>query len=326
MLSTGNLLFFLIFYATIKVRFVNGFFEISMIWKGYDNMKIGRNDPCWCKSGKKYKQCHEASDEKLMLMKRHGAEVPAKKLIKTEAQLEGIRKAGLLNTAALDLVAEKICAGMSTDDINNLVHEFTIANGATPACLGYCGFPKSICTSVNDVICHGIPDAKEILKDGDIINVDITTILNGYYADASRMFCIGEVSEEAKKLIAVTKESVDLALKEVKPWGRLGDIGEVISKHVYANGYTVLRDIGGHGVGNDFHEDPYVCHIGTRGTGMVLMPGMVFTIEPMVNMGKEAFFQDAKNGWTIYTKDGSLSAQWEYTIAVTEDGYEILTH
>ena len=192
--------------------------------------------------------------------------------------------------------------------------------------MNYCGFPKSVCTSVNDVICHGIPSPDEILQDGDIINVDVTTILDGYYADASRMFCIGQVSDEAKKLVEVTKESVDLALAEVKPWGHLGDIGEVISKHVYAHGYTVLHDIGGHGVGNDFHEEPYVCHIGKKGTGMLLVPGMVFTIEPMVNEGEEDFFQDEENGWTIYTEDGSLSAQWEYTVAITEDGVEVITH
>ncbi|MGN0133631.1 MAG: type I methionyl aminopeptidase, partial [Anaerotignum sp.] len=254
-------------------------------------MKIGRNDPCWCGSGKKYKACHAAFDEKLDAYKAKRVPVPSHKLIKTQEQLEGIRKAGKLNTEILDMVAANIKAGMSTDDINTLVHNYTIEHGGIPAPLNYQGFPKSVCTSVNDVICHGIPDKNEILKDGDIINVDVTTILDGYYADASRMFLIGEVSDEARKLVEVTKESVDLALKEVKPWGRLGDIGAVISEYVYKHGYTVLRDIGGHGVGNDFHEDPYVCHIGKRGTGMLLVPGMVFTIEPMVNEGEEDFFK-----------------------------------
>ena len=289
-------------------------------------MKLGRNDACWCGSGKKYKACHAAFDDKLAQMKRAGKIVPSHKLIKTKEQLEGIRRAGKLNTEILDMVAANIKEGMSTDDINTLVHNYTIEHGGTPAPLGYQGFPKSCCTSVNDVVCHGIPDKNEILKNGDIINVDVTTILDGYYADASRMFCIGEVSEEAKKLIEVTKESVDLAVKELKPFCHLGDIGEIVSKHIYAHGYTVLHDIGGHGVGNDFHEDPYVCHIGKKGTGMVLVPGMVFTIEPMVNAGEEDFYQDADNGWTIYTEDGSLSAQWEYTVAITEDGVEIITH
>lgn len=289
-------------------------------------MKIGRNDPCWCGSGKKYKSCHAAFDEKLEAYKAKRIPVPSHKLIKTPAQLEGIRKAGKLNTAVLDMIAEKIKVGMSTAEINQLAHDYIVEHGGIPACLGYQGFPKSICTSVNDVICHGIPDENEVLQDGDIINVDVTTILDGYYADASRMFQIGEVSEAAKKLIAVTKESVDLALQEVKPWGRLGNIGAVISEHIHKHGYTVLKDIGGHGVGNDFHEDPYVCHVGKRDTGMLLVPGMVFTIEPMVNEGEEDFYQDEENGWTIYTEDGSLSAQWEYTVAVTEDGFEILTH
>ncbi len=289
-------------------------------------MKFGRNDSCWCGSGKKYKACHADFDAKLTDYKRRGVIVPKHKLLKTPAQLEGIRKAGKLNTEILDMVGENIRAGMSTEEINTLVHEYTVSHGGIPAPLNYNGFPKSVCTSVNDVICHGIPAADEVLKEGDIINVDVTTILDGFYADASRMFCIGEVSEEAKRLVEVTKESVDLALKEVKPWGFLGDIGAVISEYIYAHGYTVLHDIGGHGVGNEFHEDPYVCHIGKRGTGMLLVPGMVFTIEPMVNAGEEDFFQDADNGCTIYTEDGSLSAQWEYTVAVTEDGAEVLTH
>ena len=286
-------------------------------------MKIGRNDPCWCGSGKKYKACHAAFDDKLAEYKAKRVPVPSHKLIKTKEQLEGIRKAGELNTAVLDMIAEKICAGMSTEEINTLAHNYIVEHGGIPACLGYQGFPKSICTSVNDAICHGIPSEDEILKDGDIINVDVTTILDG---DASRMFMIGEVSDEAKKLVEVTKESVDLALQEVKPWGRLGNIGAVISEHVHKHGYTVLRDIGGHGVGNEFHEDPYVCHVGKRDTGMLLVPGMVFTIEPMVNEGEEDFFVDEENDWTVYTEDGTLSAQWEYTVAVTEDGFEILTH
>jgi len=289
-------------------------------------MKIGRNDACWCGSLKKYKACHATFDEKLEAYKANGVLVPPHALIKTPEQLEGIRKAGAINTGALDLIAQKIFSGMSTEEIDTLAHDFIVSHGGIPACLGYNGFPKSVCTSVNDVICHGIPSKDEILQDGDIINVDITTILNGYYADASRMFCIGEVSKDAKKLVDVTKESVDLALKAAKPWGRLGDIGAVISEYIYAHKYSVLRDIGGHGVGNDFHEDPYVCHIGKRNTGMLLVPGMVFTIEPMVNLGNEDFFQDADNGWTIYTEDGSLSAQWEYTVAILEDGIEIITH
>jgi methionyl aminopeptidase len=288
-------------------------------------MKIGRNDPCWCGSKKKYKACHIAFDEKINSYAQKGFPVPSHAILKTPAQIEGIRESGKINTAILDMVAEKIHAGMSTEEINTLVHEFTIAHNAIPATLNYKGYPKSVCTSINNEVCHGIPDANRILKNGDIINVDVTTIYNGYYADASRMFCIGEVSPEAKKLVDVTKECLELGLKAVKPWGFLGDIGAVIQAHAEKHGYSVVENIGGHGVGLSFHEEPYVCHIGKPNTGMLLVPGMVFTIEPMINAGTSEVYEDADNGWTIYTDDGSLSAQWEYTVAVTEDGAEILT-
>lgn len=286
--------------------------------------KIGRNDPCWCGSEKKYKSCHLAFDRKIENFAIKGDEVPEHYMIKTPAQIEGIRQAGRINNQILDLVDEMIKPGISTEEINTLVHENTIRLGGIPAPLNFEGYPKSVCTSINEVVCHGIPDPKRILQDGDIINVDVTTIVNGYYADASRMYCIGKVSQEAEKLVRVTKESVDLALKEAQAWGHLGDIGAAISEHIYANGFTVVREIGGHGVGLRFHEEPWVSHIGTRGTDMLLVPGMIFTIEPMVNAGDEDVFQDETDGWTIYTKDKSLSAQWEYTILITEEGPEIL--
>lgn len=288
-------------------------------------MKLGRNDLCWCGSHKKYKSCHLTFDEKIESYAQKGVRIPSHKIIKTPAQIEGIRESGKINTAILDLVAEKIHEGMSTEEINTLVHEFTISHNAIPATLNYHGFSKSACTSINDEVCHGIPDKNRILKNGDIINVDVTTIYNGYYADASRMFCIGDVSDKAKKLVTVTKECLDLGLQAVKPWGFLGDIGAVIQEHASRNGYSVVENIGGHGVGIEFHEEPYVCHIGKPNTGMLLVPGMVFTIEPMINAGSSGVYEDADNGWTIYTDDGSLSAQWEYTIAVTEEGTEILT-
>lgn len=288
---------------------------------------LSRNDKCWCKSGMKYKQCHAEFDDKIKHFKRQGFEVPSRDIIKNNEQIEGIRKAGVLNNRILDLVAENIKIGMNTEEINTLVHDFTIKNGAIPAPLNYHGFPKSTCTSINDVVCHGIPSADDVIKDGDIINVDVTTILDGYYADASRMFLMGDVSEENKKLVAVTKEALDLGLRAVKPWGFLGDVGAVISEHAEKkHGYHIVHEIGGHGVGIDFHEDPYVCHVGTRGTGMLLVPGMIFTIEPMINIGTRHFFTDKENGWTIRTKDGSMSAQWEYTILVTETGAEILAN
>lgn len=286
--------------------------------------KIGRNDPCWCGRGAKYKNCHLAFDQKLENYAIMGVEVPERNMIKLPDQIEGIRHAGVINNQILDLVDEFIKPGISTEDINTLVHENTIKLGGIPAPLNFEGYPKSVCTSVNEVVCHGIPDPGRILREGDIINVDVTTIVNGYYADASRMYCIGKVSPEAEKLVRVAKESLELGLKEARAWSHLGNVGAAISEHVYANGYTVVREIGGHGVGLDFHEEPWVSHIGTRGTDMLLVPGMIFTIEPMINAGNADVIHDEEDGWTVSTKDGSLSAQWEYTILITEDGPEVL--
>lgn len=287
-------------------------------------MHLNPNDLCWCKSGKCYKDCHFEFDRKLNKMKNYKTQIPPHELIKTKEDIEGIKKAAVINNAVLDLVEKEIHVGMSTEEINTLVHNKTIEMGGIPAPLGYEGFPKSVCTSINDEVCHGIPDSKRILKDGDIINVDCTTILNGYYADASRMFLIGNVSDEAKRLVQVAKESIDLVVKNLKPYSQVGDLGYMISKYCHNNGYTVVREVGGHGVGNDFHEEPFIAHVGKKGEGMVLAPGMVFTIEPMVNEGARQVYLDAINNWTIYTADGSLSAQWEYTVLMTEEGLEIL--
>lgn len=284
---------------------------------------LNRNAPCWCGSGKKYKHCHEAFDRKLSVYKAQRQQVPGHELIKSEEDLKWIREAAKINNGALDLVAEKIAPGMTTDEINTLVHNYTVEHGGIPAPLGYEGFPKSCCTSVNEEICHGIPDGR-VLKEGDIVNVDCTTIVNGHYADASRMFCIGKVSDAARKLVDVTKECLEAGVAAVKPWGHLGDIGAAIAEIAHKHGYSVVVDYGGHGVGNDFHEEPFVRHVGRKGTGMVLAPGMVFTIEPMINQGTAKLFIDADNGWTSYTEDGKLSAQWEHTLAVTEDGIEII--
>lgn len=257
---------------------------------------------------------------------KKGIATPTKEMIKTKEQIEGIKKAGIINTMVLDYVSENIHVGMTTEDINTLVHTKTLELGGTPAPLNYQGFPKSVCTSINDQVCHGIPSSDVILKDGDIINVDCTTIVDGYYADASRMFLIGNVSEKHKKLVNVTKECLDLAVASLKPFGRLGDIGYAIETHAKKNGYSVVRNIGGHGVGIEFHEDPFIYHFGKKNTGMVLFPGMIFTIEPMINEGTSKVFLDAQNEWTIYTWDGGYSAQYEYTVLITEDGVEILTH
>lgn len=282
-----------------------------------------RNEPCWCGSGKKYKKCHEAFDRKMEQLKAGRAILPKRSLIKNEEDLKWIREAGKINSGALDLVAEKIHAGMTTDEINTLVHNYTIEHGGIPAPLNYEGFPKSCCTSVNDQICHGIPD-DYVLEEGDIINVDCTTIYHGHYADSSRMFCIGEVSEAAKKLVEVTKEALEAGIAAVKPWGHFGDIGAAVQEVAHRNGYSVVTDFCGHGVGNGFHEEPYVHHVGRAGTGMVIAPGMVFTIEPMINEGVASLYIDADNDWTSYTDDGKLSAQWEKTIIVHDDGIEIV--
>ena len=264
-------------------------------------------------------------EEKLKLYRREGHIVPPRKIIKNAEQIEGIRESAKINTAVLDHVAANIRMGMSTDDINTLVYDFTVAHGAIPAPLNYEGFPKSVCTSINEEVCHGIPSKDIILQDGDIINVDVSTIYNGYFSDASRMFMIGNVSEAKRRLVQVTKECLEKGIEAAKPWGFLGDVGAVIQAHAEKNGYTVVREFCGHGVGLKFHEIPEVEHVGRKGTGMLLVPGMIFTIEPMINMGKADIFIDEENDWTVITEDEQPSAQWENSILITETGVEILT-
>lgn len=284
-----------------------------------------RNEACWCGSGKKYKKCHMAMDEKLMILEEQGDIVPTRDIIKTPAQIEEIRKSADLNTAVLDHVAAHIHAGMSTAEIDKLVYDYTTEHGGIPAPLGYEGFPCSVCTSINNEICHGIPDENIILEEGDIINVDVSTILNGYFSDASRMFKIGTVSERAERIVKVTEECVELGLAQAKPWNHLGDIADAINSHAQANGYSVVEDIGGHGIGLEFHEDPFVSYVTPKGSEMVLVPGMIFTIEPMINEGSPDFFVDEENEWTVYTEDDGLSAQIEYMVLITEDGAEVLS-
>ncbi len=284
-----------------------------------------RNELCWCGSGKKYKKCHMPIDEKIARLAAQGHITPDRSILKTPEQIEAIRKSAALNTAILDHVAMHIKAGISTADIDKMVYDYTTQHGGIPAPLGYEGFPKSVCTSINNEICHGIPDEHIILQEGDIINVDVSTILDGYYSDASRMFAIGEISERAKKLLKVTEECVELGLAAAKPWGHLGDIADAINQHAQKNGYSVVEDIGGHGIGLEFHEEPFVSYVTPKGTEMVLVPGMMFTIEPMINEGSPDFFVDEDNGWTIYTEDNGLSAQIEYMVLVTETGVEVLT-
>ncbi len=289
------------------------------------NAKFERNAPCWCGSGKKYKNCHESFDEKLRSYALKGAIVPDRGLIKTPEQIRGIKESAKVNIAVLDEVASRIREGMTTEEIDEIVYDVTVKSGAIPAPLHYEGFPKSVCTSINEEVCHGIPAPDRVLKDGDIINVDVSTILNGFFSDSSRMFLIGNVSEEKKKLVQVTKECVDIGISMVKPWTFLGDMGDAVHRHALENGYSVVREIGGHGCGLEFHEDPYVSYVSRPGTEMLMVPGMCFTIEPMVNMGTDKIYQDEENGWTIYTDDGKPSAQWEVQVVVTEDGCEVVT-
>ena len=288
--------------------------------------RLKPTDPCWCGCGEEYRKCHFDFDKKIETFRKKHVKVPNHKLIKTPAQIDAIKKSAEVNIAVLDKVSEVICEGMSTEEINEVVHSETIKRGAIPAPLNYNGFPKSVCTSVNDVVCHGIPSKDEILKNGDIINVDCSTILDGYFSDSSRMFMIGDVSYERKKLVEVTKECVELGIKAVKPWHFLGDVADVINKHAKANKFSVVREIGGHGVGLEFHEDPFVSYVIRKGTGMLMVPGMMFTIEPMVNEGFPDVFTDIENGWTVMTKDRRDSAQWEVQVLVTEDGCEIISY
>ena len=264
-------------------------------------------------------------DKKILYLQNKGHLVPSRKLIKTEEQIEGIRRSGVVNSGILDLVGKEIKAGMSTAAIDKLVYDYTVDHGAIPAPLNFEGFPKSVCTSINEVVCHGIPSEKEILKEGDIINVDVSTILDGYYSDASRMFMIGRVSPEKEKLVRVAKECLEIGMKAAKPFGFVGDIGHALQKHAEKNGFSVVRDLCGHGVGLEFHEEPEVTHFGRKGTGMLLVPGMVFTIEPMINMGTYRVYIAEEDGWTVITDDELPSAQWEHTFVMRENGLEILS-
>ncbi len=246
-------------------------------------------------------------------------------ILKTDKEIDTMKKSGRLASQVLDMISEHIRPGISTLQLDTLCHDFIIRHGAIPAPLNYKGFPKSICTSVNEVVCHGIPEAKKILKEGDIINVDITTILEGYHGDTSRTFLVGKVSKAAQKLVEVTKECLELGISAVKIGNRIGDIGAAIQAHAEKNGYSVVKEFVGHGIGKIFHEDPQIFHYGTKGKGTRLEAGMTFTIEPMINEGnwKTKILRD---GWTAITADGKLSAQFEHTLAIRNSGdVEILT-
>ena len=285
--------------------------------------KIGRNDPCPCGSGLKYKKCclgkaeTPQRDIETLYSSKYGIR------LKKDRDIEAIRKAGRLVLKTLDLVESEIKPGLVTEEINTLVHEFTVKNGAKPAPLNYRGFPKSVCVSANEIICHGIPGDR-VLEDGDIVNVDITSILDGYYADANKTFFVGTPDADARKIVAVARECLRRGMGMIKPGNTIGDIGWAIQTHAEAQGCSVVREFVGHGVGFDFHESPQVPHFGRKGAGITLIPGMVFTVEPMINLGqKELKILD--DNWTAVTKDGSLSAQFEQTVLVTENGMKSLT-
>jgi methionyl aminopeptidase len=286
-------------------------------------VKVGRNDPCPCGSGHKYKKCclgkavSEPKDPGAMYAQKNKIQ------LKSDADIKGIRKAGRLVLDTLDLVEFKIRSGMKTDDINVIVHEFTIKNGAQPAPLNYRGFPKSVCVSINEVVCHGIP-GNRILEDGDIVNVDVTSILDGYYADANKTFFVGMPGPDARKIVAVARQCLKRGIAEVKPGNTVGDIGWAIQSYAEGQGCSVVRDFVGHGVGLEFHESPQIPHFGQKGQGIRLIPGMVFTIEPMINLGNSDL-KILEDNWTAVTRDGSLSAQFEQTLWVTDSGFESLT-
>ena len=265
-------------------------------------------------------------DKKILAAQRAGHMVPSRRLIKNAEQIEGIKRSGLINTAVLDMVAKEIKEGMSTAALDKLIYDFTVSHGAIPAPLNYEGFPCSSCISIDDVVCHGIPSERTIFKPGDIVNVDVSTILDGYYSDASRMFVIGETTDEKQRLVDVTKECLNIGIDAAKPYSYVGDIGFAVQCHAQLNGYSVVRELCGHGVGLEFHEEPEVAHYGKPKTGMLLVPGMVFTIEPMINMGRREVHFSREDGWTVTTRDGLPSAQWEHTLLMTEEGVEIITY
>ncbi|GFI48509.1 methionine aminopeptidase [Lachnospiraceae bacterium] len=287
--------------------------------------KIGRNDRCWCGSGKKYKTCHMAFDEKIHRYELEGHMVPQRGMLKSREQIQGIRESSVVNIAVLDAVDKIMAPGINTQMIDDVVCQVTASMGGIPAPLNYEGYPKSVCTSINQVVCHGIPSKDVVLQEGDIVNVDVSTLYKGYYSDSSRMYCIGKVSPEKEKLVRVARECMEKGIAMVKPWGFLGDMSQAVNDYAKQNGYSVVVDIGGHGIGLEFHEEPFVSYVAKAGTEMLLVPGFVFTIEPMVNMGTNEIYVDEEDNWTVYTADGKPSAQWEVTVAVTEEGCEVLT-
>lgn len=265
-------------------------------------------------------------NERIRCYEERGYMVPEPEMVRTEEEIQGIRESSRINIAVLDAVGEIIAPGITTEEIDRLVYTKTRELGGSPASLGYDGYEKSVCTSVNSQVCHGIPSPSVVLQEGDVVNVDVSTVFRGYFSDSSRMFCVGKVSDEAARLVETARECVRAGIDHVRPWTCLGDMADAIQRCASAQGYHVVSEMGGHGIGLEFHAEPFVSYTAPRGTEMLMVPGMVFTIEPMINQGTAEIIPDPENGWTFYTADGSLSAQWEVTVAVTEDGCEVLTY
>lgn len=285
---------------------------------------LSRNEPCWCGSGKKYKQCHLQFDSKLLDWDKQGYPTPPPLLIKNQEIIAGIERSAVITTGILDMLTTEVKEGVTTAHIDKLVYDYTRDHGGIPAPLNYNGYEYSSCTSINDVICHGMPNKNTVLKDGDIVNVDISTILDGYFSDSSRMYMIGNVNEKAKKLVDETYQCMMIGIEAIQPFRPINDIGTAIETYAKSKGYSVVRDLGGHGIGLEFHENPHINHFMTSEKGMIMAPGMVFTVEPMINE-KGYDTETLDDGWTVMTVDKGLSAQWEHTILVTENGYRILT-
>lgn len=287
------------------------------------SIKIGRNEPCPCGSGKKYKRCcmNAQTPKPVNLEKLYRQKYDIR--LKQPHDVEGIREAGRLVIETLDLLEKHIDIGVTTGELDAIAHDFAMRHNAIPAPLNYRGFPKSICTSVNEVICHGIPGDRK-LKNGDIINVDVTHRYKGYYADANKMYFVGTPGPEAKKIVSVAAMCLKAGMEMLKPGNTIGDIGWAIQRYAESRGCSVVREFVGHGVGFEFHEPPHVPHYGKKGDGVILAPGMVFTVEPMINLGRADLFV-ADDKWTAITADLKLSAQFEQTFLITEGGYESLT-
>ncbi len=284
---------------------------------------IGRNDPCWCGSGKKYKKCHMHSD---MESRSRPLSKHSNSMIKSPEEIIKMRKACKFNGELMDYIRPYIKAGISTEKINTIIHDYTIKHGHTPATLGYKGFPKSVCISTNDIVCHGIPSPETILKDGDIVNIDLTTIVDSYHGDSSETFIIGEISDEARHLVKVAAKSLLIGIEAAGPGKHLKAIGQAIEPYVKSQNCSVVRKYTGHGVGKNFHEFFSVFHhISSDCDNITLQPGITLTIEPMINLGSREVVIDKKDGWTVRTKDGSLSAQFEHTLLITDSGAEVLT-